>query len=120
MKEGRIIPSGIRVKKQQNYEDFIRSFHKKLKIGDGQHESDTTASNETITALIPYKNPIKTSVSNTVSNDFFNTFDKPPAFQNQPFIIPRNHLKIEQMFHDKEIVKSDIDIDEKEDKMILD
>jgi hypothetical protein len=115
MKESRPISSGSRVNKQQNYEEFIRNFHKKLKIGDGPHESNATPANVTVTALIPYKKSIETSISNALKN-----FDTTPNFQNVPFIIPRNHLKIEQMFHEKEIVKRDFEIDEKEDKMILD
>jgi hypothetical protein len=58
MKNGLAISSGNQVKKRQNNDDFIRNFHKKLKIEDDIDEVKPITVKHTSTALILHKNPI--------------------------------------------------------------
>lgn len=119
MKDGRTISSGNRVKKRHNLDDFIRNFHKKLKIENDSTEIIPIPIKHTSNALILYKNPTTPLIPDTVPKDFFDSLDKQILLPNDSLSISSNYLKMEHLFS-AEIEGKEIKTDEKGSEMILD
>lgn len=119
MKDERVISSGNRIKKRQNYDDLIRNFHKKLKLDDNCVENKPTPTKSTSNALVLYKKPIQGLISNTVPKYILQNIDKPILLPNFPISSSKNCLKIDQLFKE-DAEENELKIDEKNNEMMLD
>lgn len=91
---------GIRIQKRRNCDDFIESFHKKLKIN---HEEPPEISKEYSTALILYKEP-SAPIPLELPLEILDRLKREigPSIEN--FILSKAaaHIKIEEVFQSTE------------------
>ena len=122
MKDGRTISPGIRVKKRQNYDEFIQNFRKKLiiEVDIDITEIKTISIKHTSTALVLYKNPVALLTPKNISKDLLEIMDKQMVSPSDSILISSNYLKMEHLFN-SDIEGKDIKPDDNgSSEMILD
>lgn len=119
MKDGQTISSGIRVKKRQNFDEFIRNFRKKLIIEDINTEIEPTCIKHTSTALVLYKNPDSLLTPSNIPRDLLESIDKQMVNPSDSILIFSNYLKMEHLFN-SDIKGKEIKTDDIGTEMMLD
>lgn len=120
MKEVHTISAGNRVKKRQNCDELIRNFHKKLKIGDDNKESEPIPlKQQPSKALVIYKNPSIPLTSTNIPKDLLKNIDTQLISSSESILISSNYLKMEHLF-DPGTEKKEIKIDDEGSEMVLD
>lgn len=89
---------GIITKKRQNCDDFIETFHKKLKIN---HEEPSEISKKSSTALILYKEP-SAPIPTELPAEILDRLKREMGPSIEKLILSNAHIKIEEVFQEME------------------